>query len=74
MSSGWNRLLLLLACLFYFTKIEKSAGQQNDEDDFDFDGLPGTNHEFKLEVGAGSEDCFFQKLKKGANFYVSFEV
>ncbi|KAL5014262.1 hypothetical protein ScPMuIL_008532 [Solemya velum] len=77
MSSGWNRLLLFvmtLTYLFFLTNEENISGQPNDGDEFDFDGLPGTTHEFKWEVAAGSEDCFFQKMKRGANFYVSFEV
>ena len=43
-------------------------------DDFDFDGLPGVQHEFKVEVLAGKEECFFQAIKQGAQLHVSFEV
>ena len=51
---------------------ENILGTKNDE--FDFDGLPGAMHEFKIEVGPGSEDCFYQRIRKGASFHVSFEV
>ncbi|XP_069114722.1 transmembrane emp24 domain-containing protein 6-like isoform X2 [Argopecten irradians] len=43
-------------------------------DDFDFDGLPGVQHEFKIEVPAGGEECFHQKVAEGANLHMSFEV
>lgn len=43
-------------------------------DEFDFDGLPGAQHEFKVEVGAGKEECFYQKVVAGGKMHVSFEV
>ncbi|XP_061188552.1 transmembrane emp24 domain-containing protein 5-like [Saccostrea echinata] len=45
-----------------------------DEGDFDYDALPGTQHEFKIEVKAGDEDCFAQKVALGAVFHVQYEV
>jgi hypothetical protein len=51
---------------------ERVLGQDNE--DFDFDGLPGVLHEFKVDIPGGKEDCFFQKAVQGAKFYVSFEV
>ena len=45
-----------------------------ENDDFDFDGLPGAMHEFKVFVEAGAEDCFFQNVAEGAQFYTKFEV
>ncbi|XP_074654864.1 transmembrane emp24 domain-containing protein 5-like [Tubulanus polymorphus] len=44
------------------------------DDDFDFEGLPGATYEFKMNVGAGGRECFFQNMKSGAELHVSFEV
>lgn len=43
-------------------------------DDFDFDGLPGAQHEFKIEIRAGQEECFYQKIKKGGKIFTRFQV
>ncbi|XP_052820870.1 transmembrane emp24 domain-containing protein 6-like isoform X2 [Mya arenaria] len=51
---------------------EKVLGEETDE--FDFDGLPGAQHEFKIEIGAGREECFYQKIVAGGKIHVSFEV
>ena len=45
-----------------------------DDDEFDFDGIPGARHEFKIEVGAGKEECFHQSVKPGSVMYVTYEV
>jgi len=42
--------------------------------EFDFDGLPGATHEFKVYIPGQSEDCFFQPVAEGAQLWVSFEV
>lgn len=42
--------------------------------DFDYDALPGTQHEFKVQVNAGREECFAQKVALGAVFHVQYEV
>ena len=55
-----------------FTLPEDILGTKTE--DFDFDGLPGVQHEFKVEVLAGKEECFFQAIKQGAQLHVSFEV
>ncbi|XP_046569336.1 transmembrane emp24 domain-containing protein 6-like [Haliotis rubra] len=47
---------------------------ENVDDEFDFDGLPGVQHEFKVEVPAGKEDCFYQFAAEGSKLYVSFNV
>lgn len=46
----------------------------SDNEDFDFDGLPGVTYEFKIEVLSGKEQCFFQRIAEGASLHVSFEV
>ena len=46
----------------------------SDNDDFDFDGLPGVTYEFKIEVLSGKEQCFFQRIAEGASLHVSYEV
>ncbi|GFR69311.1 transmembrane emp24 domain-containing protein 5-like [Elysia marginata] len=47
-------------------------GEENE--DFDFDGLPGVQHDFKVFVHAGMEECFFQRLVQGAQLHTRFEV
>ncbi|XP_076451378.1 transmembrane emp24 domain-containing protein 6-like [Babylonia areolata] len=51
---------------------EVVLGKRNE--DFDFDGLPGVQHEFKVDIPGGVNDCFFQRVARGANVHVSFEV
>ncbi|KAK7481417.1 hypothetical protein BaRGS_00027373 [Batillaria attramentaria] len=65
-------LACLLACKFVLLGGETVLGEVNE--DFDFDGLPGVQHEFKVEIGAGREECFFQPVANGAKVHVSFEV
>ncbi|CAH1776123.1 unnamed protein product [Owenia fusiformis] len=65
-------VFLFLPILIQYSNSEDVLGIQTD--DFDFDGLPGAQHEFRIEVGAGKEECFFQKIAKGANLHVTFEV
>ena len=67
----------MFAAIFLSLKVavpsaERILGVEND--DFDFDGLPGVQHEFKVEIPGGVEDCFFQRAATGAKLYVSFEV
>ncbi|XP_021356650.1 transmembrane emp24 domain-containing protein 6-like isoform X2 [Mizuhopecten yessoensis] len=62
-------LLFLCTCLYSCTIVSGA-----EYDDFDFDGLPGVQHEFKIEVQAGREECFHQKVAEGANLHMSFEV
>lgn len=52
----------------YFTVLATADG------DFDYDALPGTQHEFKVQVNAGKEECFAQKVALGAVFHVQYEV
>lgn len=51
---------------------EVVLGEETDE--FDFDGLPGAQHEFKIQVGPGHVECFYQKIVQGGKIHVSFEV
>lgn len=71
------RILWLLVCAsfslqFHYTFAERVLGVETDE--FDFDGLPGAQHEFKFEIAAGKEECFYQKIAAGGKLHVSFEV
>ncbi|KAI0220129.1 Transmembrane emp24 domain-containing protein 1 [Lamellibrachia satsuma] len=50
------------------------SGNYSDDYEFDFDGLPGVNHEFKMEVPAGSRECFYQSMKTDAFLQVAFHV
>ncbi|KAG1658778.1 Transmembrane emp24 domain-containing protein 6 [Nymphon striatum] len=40
----------------------------------DFDTLPGLGYELRIPVEAGKEQCFYQFVQSGSNFYVSFQV
>lgn len=62
----------IFGTLFKWGRGEVVLGRETDE--FDFDGLPGAQHEFKMSVGAGREECFFQKIVEGGKLHVSFEV
>ena len=66
------KLLLGLAAAFLVVALV--AGDASEEFDFDFDGLPGVNHEFKVEVRAGSRQCFYQSMKEDAYLQVAFHV
>ncbi|XP_063409920.1 transmembrane emp24 domain-containing protein 6-like [Mytilus trossulus] len=63
---------ITLLTFFNVLKSEQILDKQNE--DFDFDGLPGVSYEFKVEVNAGDEQCFYQKIAQGARLYVSFEA
>ena len=63
---------LILFVLNNAVNAEQILDKQNE--DFDFDGLPGVSYEFKIEVQSGKDQCFHQKIAKGAKLYVSFEV
>ena len=62
------------AALLFLSFVAATQPLDTVEDDFDFDGLPGANHEFRFEVPAGKSECFFQKVKANAELHVSFEV
>ncbi|XP_052226657.1 transmembrane emp24 domain-containing protein 6-like isoform X1 [Dreissena polymorpha] len=70
--TGWLRVTCLLLIFCRLSTSEKVLGVETDE--FDFDGLPGAQHEFKIEIGAGREECFYQPIVKGGKLHVSFEV
>lgn len=67
--------LLISACLwnlFHNVLLERMLGE--DANEFSFDGLPGAQHEFKVEVAANQEECFVQRVAQSANLHASFEV
>src|SRR5688572_2636473 len=53
--------------------IPQPADQESD-DVLDVYGMPGFQHEFKIEIKAGSSECFYQRLRTDAKLHVSFEV
>lgn len=66
-------MLIILCIEICWVCSEKILGEiVNDE--FDFDGLPGATHEFKIEVRAGTIECFFQHIVPGAKLHISYEV
>ena len=72
MAATWLFICAILGTTLPWGSGERVLGQEDDE--FDFDGLPGAQHEFKMSVEAGREECFFQKLVQGGKLHVSFEV
>uniref|UniRef100_A0A0B7BIR0 GOLD domain-containing protein n=1 Tax=Arion vulgaris TaxID=1028688 RepID=A0A0B7BIR0_9EUPU len=64
--------LVVLFCHVVHLDCEKILGFENEE--FDFDGLPGAQHEFKVYVPGGTEDCFYQPVDKGAKLHVNYEA
>lgn len=62
----------LLAVLVPGGQAEIVLGEERE--DFDFDGLPGAIHEFKINIKAGDVECFYQKIMKGGRIIVRFEV
>lgn len=65
--------LLVSVCLWNFFHPTLSAWE-GEEGDFSFDGLPGAQHEFKVEVPGNQEECFVQKVAENAELHASFEV
>ena len=70
-----------ILCVFLWTIVPAISQQdapkmtlQDLEEEFDFVGGPGVQHEFKYEVSAGRMDCFHQFVKDHATLHVSFEV
>ncbi|XP_045163995.2 transmembrane emp24 domain-containing protein 6-like isoform X4 [Mercenaria mercenaria] len=72
MTKLWLFLNVLFSIAWPEGWAEKVLGTETEE--FDFDGLPGAQHEFKIEVGAGREECFYQKIVAGGKLHISFEV
>lgn len=65
--------LLNFLCILPITMPEQLGGSLPNFE-FDFDALPGTQHDFKIFVKGGKEECFVQKVAQGANLHVQFEV
>ncbi|XP_046360315.2 transmembrane emp24 domain-containing protein 6-like [Haliotis rufescens] len=65
--------ILLLTNKIFPVSTETVLGENVDEE-FDFDGVPGVQHEFKVEVAAGKEECFYQFAAEGSRLYVSYSV
>ncbi|XP_062574704.1 transmembrane emp24 domain-containing protein 6-like [Saccostrea cucullata] len=68
-------VVLRTACLWnLFLQVIPERVTEEKTEDFSFDGLPGAQHEFKIEVPASQEECFVQRVAQNANLYASFEV
>ena len=49
--------------------------EATEEDDFEnVYGIPGVQFEYRFEVGAGTTQCFYQKLQQDARLSLAFEV
>lgn len=68
----WIILCAMLSLTWPQGSGERVLGEETDE--FDFDGLPGAQHEFKIEIKPGHIECFYQKIVQGGKIHVSFEV
>jgi len=72
--------IFVVSCVWYFSAGEQNVrhvddtGAEEVEERIDAYGLPGAQYEIKVEVGAAGMECFYQRLKKGAELHVSFEV
>lgn len=66
--------LISLGFTFWTLNIGNFTVSGTADGDFDYDALPGTQHEFKVQVNAGKEECFAQKVALGAVFHVQYEV
>ncbi|XP_013420995.1 transmembrane emp24 domain-containing protein 5 [Lingula anatina] len=64
--------VIFITAVLYTTRTENVLGDSNE--DFDFDGLPGSQHEFKIEIPAGRFECFYQKMEMDEEIHISFEV
>ena len=73
MAASTHLFLTWIFTIFHITH-QESVLFGDSTDDFDFDGLPGVQHEFKIDVPAGREECFYQIIKAGATFYMTFQV
>lgn len=62
-------VFLLFLCFYHVSGESHTLG-----DDVDFDNVPGLGYELRVPVVAGKEQCFYQLVQAGANFYVSFQV
>ncbi|ESO98526.1 hypothetical protein LOTGIDRAFT_142774 [Lottia gigantea] len=67
-------LALYLVCIVTQHIVVLCVNLDGSQDDFDTEGFPGVQYEFKLQVEAGTEECFYQKISKGSKLHVSFEV
>lgn len=51
---------------------EVILGEENE--DFDFDGMPGIARDFKFQLDAGRDFCLYMKLEPGMLIMISYQV
>jgi len=81
------KIAICFAALYTFCLFHLYSVQAKDPEDGAYDaletvddelqslyGLPGVQFEYRFEVGAGSIQCFFQKLQQDSQLHVTFEV
>lgn len=39
-----------------------------------YETLPAVGMDYKVHIDAGKEDCYYQYVRPGSTFYVSFQV
>ena len=70
--------VVAMLCLLQLDSVTSKNTEPNEateEDDFNrIYGMPGIQFESRFEVGAGSTQCFYQKLRQDAQLHVTFEV
>ncbi|KAL3861729.1 hypothetical protein ACJMK2_008037 [Sinanodonta woodiana] len=76
-----NKAKLIISCVFQclvcFILIKSlcTEGVLGVETEaFDFDGNPVTRYGFQVQVDAGKEDCFYQKIRAGSSLAVTYRV
>ena len=71
-------ILFAMLCLLQLdsaTSKKTERDEATEEGDFEnIYGIPGIQFESRFEVGAGTTQCFFQKLRQDSELHVTFEV
>ncbi|KAK3592586.1 hypothetical protein CHS0354_001753 [Potamilus streckersoni] len=66
-------LFQCLVCFLQFKSLCSEIVLGEETGEFDFDGFPGVRHQFAVQVGAGRVECFYQKLREGATFDLTYK-
>ncbi|CAO1369031.1 unnamed protein product [Diamesa serratosioi] len=65
------KILWFLSCLIL---VNSNDGVPNPPGLNWYESLPAVAMDYKVNIDAGKEDCYFQYVTAGATFYVSFQV
>ncbi|KAK3592585.1 hypothetical protein CHS0354_001751 [Potamilus streckersoni] len=67
-------LFQCLVCFLQFKSLYSETVLGEETGEFNLFGRPRARHQFEVQVGAGREECFYQKLRKDATLEVSYKV